>query len=364
MGGGMGEEKDSSVLLWLTGTAATDLNFKRELERANRATVEAALEHIDGLPGNRIREKALRQRLEQLAAEPMPSNQTIVDTANRQQRTTELELATLQADREFETAQVELQGEKERNIAEAYETAGMLKGLNFVKKVVTVAEIVRLDLVKKSKGYKGIGTWDDYCKYVDLDRHSIDQQLKALNTFGEDFLVTISNFGLGYREMRRLRQLAGEGVIEPREGEIAIAGEVIPIDTDHTEVLRDAIDHILTSNARLAAEVEKLTKKKDSIVAAETKALKAEKEMAVNEYQRLKLLMPDDRDRDWSVKVLGAIAKDCSDFTLAVSKFILDPRLKGDRKLEAQIDSHITEMEMTLKDLRDRFESEHDIYGD
>ena len=139
--------------------------------------------------------------------------------------------------------------ERERSIANAYETAGIIKTLNFVGKVVTVTSLVQLDKVKKSKSYKGIGTWDEYCEYTGLDRHSIDQQLLSLNTFGQEFLETVTSFGVGYREMRRLRQLSNDGDITIVDNCVEIGGESIPLDADHKEDLQAALERVLDEKA-------------------------------------------------------------------------------------------------------------------
>jgi hypothetical protein len=175
-------------------------------------------------------------------------------------------LAVVGAEKQVEESAVAKQLTREGEIAGAYETAGIIKSLNFVGKVVTVTSLVQLDKVKKSKGYKGLGTWQEYCDYVGLDRHSIDQQLLNLNTFGQEFLETVSNFGVGYREMRKLRQLSADGGFEVTAGTIEIAGESIPLDPEHKEDLQAALERLLDDTESKLSVKDRLLRSKDEVI--------------------------------------------------------------------------------------------------
>ena len=178
-----------------------------------------------------------------------------------------------------ETARLQ-QSEREREIASAHETAGIIKTLNFVGKVVTVTNLVQLDKVKKTKAYKGIGTWDEYCDYVGLDRHTIDQDLLNLNTFGEQFLVTVTNFGVGYREMRRLRQLSKDGDIIITDSTIEIGGESVPLGIEYKEDLQAAIERVLDEKADELEDARATVKAKDRVLGSKDEVIKKqEKEL-------------------------------------------------------------------------------------
>jgi hypothetical protein len=212
------------------------------------------------------------------------------------------------------------------------------------------------DRVKKSKGYKGIGTWDDYCKYIGLDRHSIDQQLKALNVFGEDFLVTVSGFGLGYREMRKLRQLADGGAITVDADCVQIGEESIPIDQDHAEDLQVAIEKILEQNTKLGERVEKLEKSKDAVVEEETKGLKEEVKALVKEVKRLKPFAPEEKDRSYALDQVKEIREKVAELSSLCSGFIADKRVMEDPVLLGEVEGHFNAAEMLLRDVRMRWE--------
>ncbi len=295
-------------------------------------------------------------------ARAVTTDQAVVDTANRQERTTNLEIATLQQEREFEEQQVTLRNEKERTIAEAYETAGIIKGLSFVSKVVTVTTLVRLDLVKKSKGYKGIGTWADYCNYLGLDRHTIDLQLLSLHKFGAEFLDTVSTFGVGYREMRKLRQLADAGAISI-DAEYAVIGEEkIPIDVEHAPDLQIAIERLLESRSKLTARVEKLEKGLDEVVKEETKGLKAEVKALVKEVKRLKPFDPEERDISFASDQLQGIKDAAFCLVAMMSSFIVDERVQQEPVIMGQVEGHLQAVELSLSDLRKRWEKAVNLF--
>jgi hypothetical protein len=251
----------------LTSCPANDVNFQGALERADREAINAALKYLEGRSGVQTKELALRRRLRKLGRTGSDVDTTTALTLIDEEKAVE------------ETAQV-LQNDRERDIAHAHETAGVLKALNFVGKVVTVTSLVQLDTVKKTKGYRGIGTWDEFCNYVGLDRHSIDQQLLSLHTFGEDFLVTVTNFGIGYRDLRKLRKLADEGSITVTGTTIEIAGELIPLDPAHKDDLQEAIERVLDEKADALEDALATVTAKDRVLHSKDAVItKQEKEL-------------------------------------------------------------------------------------
>lgn len=140
------------------------------------------------------------------------------------------------------------QEERELLIAQSYEVAGRIQAFTFIGKVVTVSTLIQLKQIKESKAYRGlpnIGTWDKYCDYLGLDRHTLNQDLLNLATFGEQFLETCHRFSLGYRDLRKLRQLTNDGKVVIDAESIVIGGEQIPLTPDHKEDLQAAIERAI-----------------------------------------------------------------------------------------------------------------------
>ena len=169
---------------------------------------------------------------------------------------------------EFEAERAELK-EKEREerealIAEASRLTGRVEAFNVTSKFVTVTTLLTIKNIKESGVYKelpNIKTWADYCKSIGFSREKIDLDLQNLNTFGEEFMVTSYQLGLGYRDLRSLSKQVKSGSLEVKDSEVIIDGEVIPL--DDKDELRDALDTLLKSKYKEIEEKDKLLKDKE-----------------------------------------------------------------------------------------------------
>jgi hypothetical protein len=164
--------------------------------------------------------------------EPVVTDQAVLDTANRHERAVGMELATLQQEREFDNQQVALQTEKDSAIAQCYKVIGQVQTSNMFAAFADVSSFVWLKDVKEKKLYKGIpgvGTWDKFCDSVGMSRQHVDDKLLNLATLGEKFLLTCQQLSVGYRELRKLRQLTLDGTIAVSIDCLTIGEEVIPI---------------------------------------------------------------------------------------------------------------------------------------
>lgn len=154
--------------------------------------------------------------------------------------------------------------EREALIAEVSRLTGRVEALDFISKLTTVSGLMLLKNIKENKIYKelpNIKTWEDYCKSIGFSRQKVDLDLDNLKTFGEEFLTTVSTFGLGYRELRSLSKQVKSGNLEVRDSEVIIDGEVISF--DDKDELRDALDTLLKSKYKELEEKDKLLKDKD-----------------------------------------------------------------------------------------------------
>lgn len=166
---------------------------------------------------------------------------------------------------EFHAERAELK-EKEREeretlIAEAHRLAGRAEAFNVIAEYANISSLVTLKRIKESKIYKEIPTiktWEEYCKYIGFSRQKIDLDIDNLNTFGESFIANVSNFGLGYRELRQLKKEIKSGSLEVKDESVVIDGEVIPL--DDKDELRDALDTLLKSKYKEIEEKDKKIK--------------------------------------------------------------------------------------------------------
>lgn len=191
------------------------------------------------------------------------------------------------------------QEERETLIAEASRLTGRVEAFNVTSKFLTVSTLITLNNIKENKIYKelkGCETWDKYCNSLGFSSKKIDEDLRNLNTFGEEFLLTGQQLGFGYRELRSLSKQVKAGNLEVKDAEVIIDGEVIPL--DDKDELRDALDTLLKSKYKEIEELKDEIKNKESIIEDkehDIKRLQAsnntffkDKEQAVRELNYLK----------------------------------------------------------------------------
>ena len=174
-------------------------------------------------------------------------------------------------------AQALLAKQMTQDKAQAYELVGMLKAFDFTKKVTTVGTLKILAEIKEDKQYKGlelldkdknprhVGTWSEFCEALGYSVNKIDEDLQNLSKFGEDFLETSQRLGLGYREMRKLRQLPDDARAEIVEADYSEA-------TDKEELL-EKIEDLTAKFAKEKGELESKLKRKSEDYDAQAKML-------------------------------------------------------------------------------------------
>lgn len=157
------------------------------------------------------------------------------------------------------------------------EKVGALKATGFFKKVSTVTEIKMLAEIKEAKEYKGlkvldrdgnwqrVTTWEHFCKSLGHSREKVDEDIRNLSTFGEDFLETSQRMGIGYRDLRKLRKIPDD------EREVIINGEAMQAgDKDSLiELIEDMSVKHSKAKSKLENQVKDLTaeaKAKDRVI--------------------------------------------------------------------------------------------------
>lgn len=155
-----------------------------------------------------------------------------------------------------------------QDIAEAHEAMGMIKAFGFVNKLLTVGSLKILADIKETKKYKGlvtyidgqlltVGSWEQYVTACGLGVKKVDEDLRNLTVFGEDFLETSQRLGLGYREMRKLRQLPDDARAEIVEADYS--------ETADKEELLEKIEDLTAKFAKEKGELEgKLKQSRDN----------------------------------------------------------------------------------------------------
>lgn len=209
-----------------------------------------------------------------------PNREEIEKVARPSSEESQIDTFKLEAEHQAATAMVEAnmaefhaerqeikekqQQEREALIAEASRLTGRVEAFNVASKFLTVSTLITLNNIKENKIYKelkGCETWDKYCNSLGFSSKKIDEDLRNLNTFGEEFLLTGQQLGFGYRELRSLSKQVKSGSLEIKDESVVIDGEVIPL--DDKDELRDALDTLLKSKYKELEEKDKLLKDKE-----------------------------------------------------------------------------------------------------
>lgn len=180
----------------------------------------------------------------------------------------EIASTVIEEEARMERLKREQRAERENLIAQCYEMAGQIKTAKMFSKYGDVTSLMWLKQVKESKIYQdlpNIGTWEKYCKYLGLDRHTVDQNLLNLSIFGEELLVTVTNLRVGYRDIRKLRQLTSDGTISIDAEVVEIDGERIPLTPEHKDDLQAALDRAIDERNRFIKEQEKTIRIKERV---------------------------------------------------------------------------------------------------
>lgn len=157
--------------------------------------------------------------------------------------------------------------EKEDLIAEASRLTGRVEAFNVTSKFLTVSTLITLNSIKENKIYKelkGIETWDKYCNSLGFSSKKIDEDLRNLNTFGEEFLLTGQQLGFGYRELRSLSSKVKSGELQIKDEAIVIDGETISL--EEKDILKDALTDLVAKNKEEISKLKAENKAKEKMV--------------------------------------------------------------------------------------------------
>lgn len=179
--------------------------------------------------------------------------------------------------------------EKEELIAEAYKLTGRVEALKLMSDFGNVSSLLLLKNIKENKIYKnmqGIETWENYCKSIGYSYKTIDDKLEFLNTLGSEFLETVSTFGVGYRDLKKITSKVKAGALQIKDESVIINGEVISL--DEKDILKDALTDLVAKNKEEISKLKAENKAKEKMVQTyaeakeakeqELKAVKIEKE--------------------------------------------------------------------------------------
>jgi hypothetical protein len=188
---------------------------------------------------------------------------------------------------------------------------GQIEAFDFMQKLATVASLKVIQKIKETKSYKGlvykaedgklatVATFDDFCEHkLRTPRRTIEDRLVNLNAFGEEFFEASQKIGLGYRELRKLRQLPAEQQQLVMENDAIEAGD--------KDAVRELIDDLnaLHQKELKAAKGEKAELEQQLKVARE---MRDEAQVEANKFREeiaSRKFSPDAWKKDVSSMVL------------------------------------------------------------
>ncbi len=210
---------------------------------------------------------------------------------------------------------IQEQAMRERRIAEYYQAIGQVKTANMFAEFASVSALVWIQQMRESKAYKDIGTWESFCESIGYSRQHIEDQLKSLTVLGEKFLQTVCGLGVGYRDLRRLRQLTHEGALNIEDGVLVIGDEEIPLDAEHRDDLQSAMERLLDAKEQVISEKAATLRAKDKLLKSKADLIeRQEKALAVYEGQAEKKGLTADEE---------AFIQKCGNARLTIDGFLM-----------------------------------------
>lgn len=276
-----------------------------------------------------------------------------------------MEMETLRAEREEQLMAETAKTDRETIIAEYYDVVGRIKGVKVVTDFGNVAGFLWIQQVRERKLYKnipGVGTWDKFCDSIGMCRRKVEENLANLAVFGETFTATVAAFGVGYRDLRKLRQLTHDGTVVIDGDCLQIENESIPINEDHAEELQAAIERIISDRAQINARVEKLEKQFKSAVDEEVKGFKVEKKALVERVKELEKYEPANMDDSHFEEQYETIRDQINSLACQIGKLVMVEGLHQNPLVAAKVEGHIASAERLVEDLRRDWTAKFQIF--
>lgn len=114
-----------------------------------------------------------------------------------------------------------------REKAEAHILLGRAEAFNFAKRFLEFGELKTIEKIKEKKAYKGllvidkntgeekrIGTFKEFCQHLGISYETVNNHLNYLRDLGEPLYKESLRLGVSDKEMRRLRKLPDETIID------------------------------------------------------------------------------------------------------------------------------------------------------
>ena len=189
---------------------------------------------------------------------------------------------------------------------------GMIAAFQYNETANRVAMLKLFAQIRDSKAYKGasvvdrngetrvVSTWEEFCTAHGYSKRKIDEDLQNLAAFGGDFMEMQEKLGLGYRDLRLLRN--GIAALPPEERQ-AVLDDVAAADDSEEVKARLADLRLELAKARAdRKELEADMQAKDKVSKEKSEKLDRLEEQVA----RLTSMSPDERQKALDEKNLAA----------------------------------------------------------
>lgn len=180
---------------------------------------------------------------------------------------------------------------------------GQVQATESLRKISQTIGVSKLAFVKENKLYRALagkrgpnglefsGTWEEFCGLLGMSDEKANNDIANLRAFGEDALESMSQMGIGYRDMRAFRRL-------PEDSRTAL---IEAAQTGDKDTLLDLAEELIAKQQAEKATLQKAQQE------AEARAEKLETE--ATEQKELIDELKEERKRlrrEWSRKGLEA----------------------------------------------------------
>ena len=184
---------------------------------------------------------------------------------------------------------------------------GMIAAFQYNETANRVAMLKLFAQIRDSKAYKGasvvdrngetrvVSTWEEFCTAHGYSRVKINEDLQNLAAFGGDFMEMQEKLGLGYRDLRLLRN--GIAALPPEERQ-AVLDDVAA--ADDSEEVKARLADLRLELAKARADMQA----KDKVSKEKSEKLDRLEEQVA----RLTSMSPDERQKALDEKNLAATA--------------------------------------------------------
>lgn len=245
-------------------------------------------------------------------------------------------------------------------LLEESEAIGILKKIRFDNAQNDVLKYAVLHKLKENKAHKKAGkTWTEFCEEIGEVRRTVDAILKDAGPLLDCLSAESANLlGVPLSKIRYLgKQISAESA-NLSEDALVFEGRKIPLTPEHKEDIEEVIETIKETHRQekkdLQRKLEREAKKKEKVLEADIENLTMEKEGLHKINKQLSVFekkQKTDEDIEWCKRQMAEIEKACTTFTVLCDKFIIDERLEGDRKRQAEVQAYIERARLMLKDL-------------